>query len=146
MTSSSQTSVLFLCSANAARSQMAEAFLKHMAGDKFQVYSAGLHPTEIHPLTVQVMNEMGIDMNGQKSKSVAVFLGKQSFDYVISVCDHTAKDCPRLFPGALRILNWPFADPSAEVGSSEEQINSFRKIRDLIKSKIEAFVSENDWI
>jgi arsenate reductase len=96
--------VLFLCTHNAARSQMAEALLRHLAGDRFEVVSAGLEPTEVHPFTHQVLTERGIEMHPLRAKGVREFLGKVKVDYAIAVCNPAEIDCPRMFPFALRIL------------------------------------------
>jgi arsenate reductase len=132
--------VLFLCTGNSARSQMAEALLRRHAGDRFEVYSAGIEPKGIHPLTVQVMNEIGIPLEGHRSKSVDEFLGKVSVRYAIIVCESAERECPRLYPFAVNRLSWHFADPAAAQGSLEEQLSCFRDIRDQIDRRIQ------DWL
>lgn len=136
--------VLFICSQNAGRSQMAEAFLRRFAGDSFEVESAGLEPAaEVHPLVQQVMAEEGIDLSAQKPQSVFdLFRQGRLFDYVIAVCDTaTAESCP-VFPGLTKRWHWPFPDPAAVTGSPEEQLAKVRAIRDMIREKVERPFSE----
>jgi arsenate reductase len=128
--------VLFLCAHNAARSQMAEALLRRHAGDQFNILSAGLEPTTIHPLTLRVLNEIGIDASRQEAKGMAGLLGKHIFQLVIFVCERTQANCPHIFPFALQTLNWPFEDPAAATGTEEEQLAKFRAIRDQIEDQI----------
>ena len=130
--------VLFLCTGNSARSQMAEGFLKYMAGDRFEVYSAGVKPTAVNPLAIKVMAEIGIDISKHKSKSVMEFID-QSFDYVITVCGNAQKTCP-VFPGEHEKIHWDLEDPAAAEGSEEERAAIFRRIRDEIEQRIK------DWI
>jgi len=130
--------VLFLCTGNSARSQMAEGFLKYMAGDRFEVYSAGVKPTAVNPLAIKVMAEIGIDISKHRSKSVMEFID-QSFDYVITVCDNAQKTCP-VFPGEHEKIHWDLEDPAAAEGSEEERAAIFRRIRDEIEQRIK------DWI
>jgi len=132
--------VLFLCTGNSARSQMAEGFLKYMAGDRFEVYSAGVKPTAVNPLAIKVMAEIGIDISKHKSKSVMEFID-QSFDYVITVCGNAQKTCP-VFPGEHEKIHWDLEDPAAAEGSEEKKIVVFRKIRDEIKKNILAFINK----
>ena len=133
---SSKTRVLFLCTHNSARSQMAEGLLRRLAGNRFEAYSAGTEATGVRPQAVDVMNEIGIDISGQKSKTLQQYLG-QPFDYVITVCDAANEACP-VFPGAKQRLHWSFEDPAAAVGSEEERLMVFRTVRDDIKEHIEA--------
>jgi arsenate reductase (thioredoxin) len=133
---SSKARVLFLCTHNSARSQMAEGLLRHLAGDRFEVYSAGTEVTFVRPHAIEVMNEIGIDISGQKSKTLADYLG-QPFDYVITVCDSANEACP-VFPGAKRRLHWSFDDPAAAVGREEERLRVFRSVRDNIEEHIES--------
>jgi arsenate reductase len=135
--------VLFLCTGNSARSQMAEAFLRKYANDRFEVFSAGLEPKGIHPLTVRVMQEKGISLEGQTSKLLSVYMGKVNFDWLITVCDNADKNCP-FFPGIGSRLHWPFEDPAALVGSEEEQLAKFRQVRDAIELKINNWLAEFD--
>lgn len=134
--------VLFLCTGNSARSQMAEAFLRKYADDRFEVYSAGLEPKGIHPLTVQVMEEIGSPMDQHVSKGVNVYLGKVHFQYLITVCDEAEKNCPTAWPGINQRLYWSFEDPAAFQGSEEERLEKFREIRDQVEWKIKQWISE----
>jgi arsenate reductase len=133
--------VLFICVHNSARSQMAEAFLKQLAGERFVVESAGLEPGTLNPVVVEVMQEAGIDISQNKAKSAFDFYrqGKQ-YDYVITVCDESqAGACP-MFPGRGERLHWGFEDPSKFQGTREEKLEKTRTVRDQIKQKI------NEWI
>jgi len=134
--------VLFLCTSNSARSQMAEAFLRWYAGGTFEVYSAGLEAKKINPLTVQVMEEIGIDLSSHYSKSVKEFLGKVLFQYLITVCDDAEKNCPTVWPGVNERLHWSFEDPAAFEGTDEEKLNKFREIRDEINRKVQDWLFE----
>jgi arsenate reductase len=129
-------SVLFLCTHNAARSQMAEALLRKHAGDRFEVVSAGLEPTRIHPLALRVLNEIGVDVSGQHAKGLGGLMGKKSFQLAIIVCERTQKNCPTIYPFALQRLDWPFEDPAAAQGTEEEQLQTFRDVRDQIEARI----------
>lgn len=133
--------ILVLCTGNSARSQMAEAFLRELLRDRAEVFSAGTEPRPIHPLTIKVMSEIGIDISGQSSKSVASFLG-QRFAYVITVCDRAAENCP-VFPGISRRFHVPFEDPAKADGSESEKLAVFRRVRDEIRAWAEAWVREN---
>jgi arsenate reductase len=133
--------VLFLCTGNSARSQMAEAFLRHYAGDRFEVYSAGLEPKEIHPYTRQVMAEVGLDLAGHRAKSVLEFLGKVHFGYLITVCADAERNCPT-FPGVAKRYHWPFPDPAAFEGSEEEKLAQFRAVRDAIDKRIKEWLAQ----
>ncbi|MEW5894740.1 MAG: arsenate reductase ArsC [Candidatus Omnitrophota bacterium] len=139
----SKNSVLFVCIHNSARSQMAEAFLKNIAAERFSVESAGLEPGKLNPVVVEVMKEIGIDLSNHKTKSVDGFLKRGvSFDYVITVCDDASGErCP-MFPGKHRREHWSFADPSALKGSWEEKLAGTRVIRDQIKKRIQDFIKE----
>ncbi len=128
--------VLFLCTGNTARSQMAEAFLRHHAGERFEVHSAGLEPGVMRPLTLQVMEEAGVSMAGHFSKGVEVYLGKLHFNYLITVCDNAEKNCPAVWPGVNQRLHWSFEDPAAFSGSYDERLNKFRQVRDQIECKV----------
>ena len=136
------TRVLFLCTGNSARSQMAEAFLRTYGGEQFEAFSAGLEPRPIHPLTTQVMQESGIDISGQHSKGVEIYLGKTLFHYLITVCDKAEKNCPTNWPGVNQRLHWSFEDPAAFEGSEEEKLEKFRAIRDQIEKRIKEWVAE----
>lgn len=136
--------VLFVCVHNSARSQMAEAFLNHLAGDRFEAVSAGLEPGTLNPLAVEVMKEIGIDISSKKTKSVFdLFKKGELFSYVVTVCDaKSAEACP-VFPGLLtKTIHWSFEDPSAFTGTHEERLEKTRKVRDAIKEKIEQWLRE----
>jgi len=133
--------VLFLCTGNSCRSQIAEGFLRHLGGDDFQVFSAGVMPIGVNSLAIKVMNEAGVNIVSQSSKSIKEFLGQQ-FDYVITLCNDTKEICP-VFPGECERLHWHLDDPAKASGSGGERIIIFRKIRDQIKSHIELFLKEN---
>ncbi len=137
----SKTRVLFLCTGNSCRSQMAEAFLRKHAGDQFEVYSGGMEPKPIHPLTIRVMEEAGIDMSGQYSKPLAQFMGRVHFGYLITVCTDAEDKCP-IFPGMGIRLHWPFEDPAAFQGTEEEKLAKFRQTRDQIEKKVLAWLAE----
>src|SRR4030042_2992575 len=129
--------VLFICVHNSARSQMAEAFLKQEAGDRFEVESAGLEPGKLNPIVIEVMKEVGIDISQNKTKSVYDFYkqGKQ-YDYVITVCEESQSGACPVFPGKGERLHWGFDDPSAFKGSPEERLAKTRVVRDKIRKKI----------
>lgn len=136
--------VIFLCTGNSARSQMAEAFLREDAGDQFEPQSAGLDPSVIHPMTKTVMEEVGVGLDGQYSKSVREYLGKQHFGYLITVCDHAEENCPTTFPGVGQRMHWSFEDPAAFRGSEEEKLLKFRMVRDQIDRRLQAWLQELD--
>jgi arsenate reductase len=137
--------VLFVCIHNSARSQMAEAFLNSLAGDRFEAESAGLEPGSLNPLAVEAMKEIGIDITGNKTKSVFDFIRQgKLFHYVITVCDETSGGrCP-IFPGYASRLHWNFPDPSALEGTYEKKLEKTREIRDQIMAKTEAWIKETD--
>ena len=137
----SKKRVLFICVHNSARSQMAEAFLKQLAGDKFEVESAGLEPGTLNPLAVEAMKEAGIDISQNKTKSVFDFYkqGKQ-YDYVITVCDESQSGACPMFPGKGERLHWGFDDPSSFQGTPEERLEKTRVVRDKIRKKIEEWL------
>ena len=130
--------VLFLCMANSARSQMAEGLLKVLGSGRWVVQSGGIFSSYVHPLAIRVMEEIGVDISKQTSKSIDRFV-KKKFDYLITLCDDAAKSCPH-FPGAGKRYHWPFEDPAAAIGTVEERLAVFRKIRDKLKIKIEEFL------
>lgn len=134
--------VLFLCTGNSARSQMAEAFLRRYGSDHFEAYSAGLEPKGINPLTIRVMNEIGFDLSGQRSKGVQEFLGKVFIHELITVCDKAEKNCPTTWPGVIKKMHWSFEDPAAFEGSEEQKLEKFREIRDQIEQKVRGWVQE----
>ena len=132
----SKKKVLFLCTHNSARSQMAEGLLRHMAGDRFEAFSAGTEQTRVRPEAIGAMREVGVDISGQESETLARYL-EQSFDYVITVCDEANEACP-VFPGAKVRLHWSFPDPSRAGGSEEERLAAFRSVRDRIGDRLQA--------
>jgi arsenate reductase len=134
-----KTRVLFLCTGNSCRSQMAEGALRQLAGDRFEVASAGTTPTRINPTAVRVMAEIAIDISEQRSKSVVEMMGEH-FDYVVTVCDNAREACP-VFPGRATKLHWSFDDPASAEGSEEERLEVFRRVRDEIVSSIREFIS-----
>jgi len=131
--------VLFLCTGNSFRSQMAEGFLRYMAGDKFEVFSAGIKPTQVNPLAIRVMAGVGVDISKHRSKSATEFIGQQ-FDYVITVCDNAKQTCP-VFPGYYENIHWSLEDPAEAKGSEEERLTVFRRIRGEIKDSILVFLA-----
>jgi arsenate reductase (thioredoxin) len=134
--SGDRSRILFLCTHNSARSQMAEGLLKHLAGDRFEAMSAGTEATRVRPLAVRAMEEIGIDISGQESKTLERYL-QEPFDHVITVCDDANEACP-FFPGAQRRLHWSFEDPSRAEGSEEERLAVFRSVRDRIRDRVQA--------
>lgn len=137
-----KTRVLFLCTGNSARSQMAEVFLRYYAGDRFEAHSAGLEPKPINPLTLVVMEEIGFDLSEQRSKGVEVYLGKTHFEYLITVCDDADKNCPTVWPGVNQRLHWSFEDPAQFVGTEEQKLAKFRQIRDAIRERVKAWLTQ----
>lgn len=131
--------VLFLCTHNSARSQMAEGFLRAMAGDRFEVASAGTEATHVRPLAIHAMAEVGIDLSGHASKTLDRFVG-EPWDFVITVCDAANEACP-VFPGAARRLHWSFPDPAAATGSEDERLAVFREVRDAIRRRLEEWLA-----
>jgi arsenate reductase len=138
----SKTKVLFLCTGNSARSQIAEAFVRRYAGDRFEAYSAGLEPRPIHPFTLRVMEEIGYNLSGHRSKDVTEYLGKQHFGYLITVCSDAEARCPTAFPGVSQRLCWPIQDPAAFEGSEEETLEKFRQARNEIAARIKTWLLE----
>ena len=131
--------VLFLCTGNSARSQMAEGWLRHLAGDRFEVFSAGTHPAGLNPGSVETMAEVGIDISGHRSKNALEFL-LQPFDYVITVCDRAKESCP-VWSAARHLLHWSFDDP-AGIADPFERRRVFSRIRDEIAARIQQFLDE----
>jgi len=131
--------VLILCTGNSARSQMAEGLLRALAGEQFDVFSAGTRPSSVNPLAVAAMDERGIDIRSHRSKHLSEFLS-QPFDYVITVCDNAAEACP-LFPGPARRIHWSFPDPAAVEGSETERLASFRQVRTAIEAQLGAWLA-----
>ena len=128
--------VLFLCTHNSARSQMAEGLLRQLAGDRFEVMSAGTEATHIRPLAIRAMDEIGVDISGQESKTLERYRG-EPFDYVITVCNDANEACP-FFPGATNRLHWSLPDPSAAKGTEEERLEVFRSVRDALRDRVQA--------
>jgi arsenate reductase len=138
------TRVLFLCTHNSSRSQMAEGLLRARGGECYVAMSAGTHPRAVHPLAIAVMREIGIEISeaaGHRAKSIDE-LGGQPFDLVVTVCDEAAEECP-FFAGARRQVHWSFPDPSAATGSEEERLAVFRQVRDAIAARIDAWLAES---
>jgi arsenate reductase len=136
----SKQTVLILCTANSARSQMAEALLRRKVGDRFAVRSAGIEPGRVNPFAIQAIEELGISMEGHRSKHLNEFLGRVKVDHLITVCDNAAERCPTVWPGVTERLHWPFDDPAAATGSDQDKLQRFREIRDRISAKLD------DWL
>jgi arsenate reductase (thioredoxin) len=135
--------VLFLCTGNSCRSQMAQGFLRELGGDRFSVYSAGTDPAEsVHPLAVTAMAERGIDISQQRPTNVGDYLGRLAVRHLIIVCAGANERCPRIFPGILNRMFWPFDDPAAFVGSPTATLEKFRDVRDEIEACIKRWLSE----
>lgn len=137
-----KTKVLFLCTGNSARSQMAEVFLRRYAGDRFEAYSAGLEPKDIDPSTVRVMEEIGSSLDGHRSKPLTEYMGQVHFDYQITVCSDADEKCPSTFPGMGQRLHWAFEDPVAFAGSEEDTLAKFREVRDQIDERTRGWLAE----
>lgn len=131
--------VLFLCTGNSCRSQMAEGFLRELFGNEFEAASAGTHPARINPMAVRVMAEAAIDISGQHSKSVDELM-QEHFDYVITVCDHAREVCP-VFPRAAKKLHWSLEDPAEAAGTEDERLDVFRRVRDQIAERVRDFAT-----
>lgn len=131
--------VLFLCTGNSCRSQMAEGWLRHLAGRRFEALSAGVDPDGLNPRAVRAMAEVGVDVSGQTSDPIGDYLDDPP-DVVISVCDRAEKSCP-VFPGNVRRLRWLFPDPAAATGTDEEVMGEFRAVRDAIRARIESWLA-----
>ncbi len=139
-----KTKVLFLCTGNSARSQMAEAYLRHHGGDRFEAFSAGLRPSGINPYTQRVMAEAGVSLDGQWSKDVKEYMGRASFGYLITVCGHAEENCPRTFLGISRRLHWDLEDPAAFEGDEAATLAKFREVRDGIEALVLSWIAEQD--
>lgn len=133
--------VLFLCTGNSCRSQMAEGLLRHLASDRFEVFSAGTEPKSMHPYTFQVMEEIGIEMMEHYPKSISDFLGHEKFDFLIVVCSAAEAACPKIFPGVRARWYWPFEDPTVAEGTEWEKLEVFREVRDRIEEQIRNWIS-----
>ncbi|MCB1188121.1 arsenate reductase ArsC [bacterium] len=142
-----RTKVLFLCTGNSARSQLAEALLRHIAPEEFMAFSAGTDPKPVHPLTIKVLEEIGVSTEGLRSKSLKEYLGKQFFGFIIIVCSQAAESCPTVWPGIsgriTQLEHAFFSDPAAAEGGPEEQLEAFRSVRDEIRAYLEKFVAEH---
>jgi len=136
----SRPRVLFLCMHNSCRSQMAEALLRHLAGDRFEAASAGIERRGVHPLAIRALEEIGAETDGLYSKTMVELAG-QHFDVVVTTCDEAQEACPR-WPGAAAMLHWGFPDPSAAEGADEERMAVFREVRDAVAARVKAFLAE----
>lgn len=132
--------VLFLCTGNSCRSQMAEALARHLGGGRVESFSAGTDPKGVHPFTIRALADVGIDASGQASKHVRTLL-KEKFDYVITVCDRAQESCP-IWPGVKEQIHWSFDDPAQVEGTDEQKLRAFAAVRDAITNRIRRFLSE----
>ncbi len=132
--------VLFLCTHNSARSQMAEGWLRHLAGDTFEVFSAGTEPRQPHPLAVEAMRDCGIDISGHTSKGLEGILGHVPVRYAIIVSARASNECPRIYPALGEVLHWPFDDPSAATGFEADRLAGFRRVRDEIGERLRSWL------
>jgi arsenate reductase len=132
--------VLILCTGNSARSQMAEGLLRNMAGDRIEVASAGVAPTQVRPEAIEAMKEIGIDISNHRSKSVDELI-TQAFDYVITVCDNANQHCP-MFPGACRRIHWSIEDPAAVAGDDKTRLEAFRRARNELRERLDKFIDD----
>jgi arsenate reductase len=140
MATTGKLKVLFVCTGNSARSQMAEAFLRGLGGEGYEVYSAGLEPNKgVNPFAIRVMEELGYDMSAHRAKHLSEYVDKVEFDYLITVCGNAEKRCPH-FPGQGVRVHWGFEDPAVFVGTDEERLAKFREVRDLIQEHIRAWL------
>lgn len=138
MTPTSPSRVLFVCTHNSARSQIAEALLQQMGGADFEVHSAGTEETRVHPLAIRVLAEHGIDWSDARSKTITKYLGQQ-FDYVITVCDRARETCP-VFPGSTNTLHWGLDDPSEVAGTDSEKVTAFRRTKMELAGRLRSFI------
>ncbi len=136
---SDRKSILILCTGNSARSQMAEGLLKHICGDEFEIFSAGTKPSFVRPEAVKALSEIGIDISGNRSKSVEEFANRE-IDYVLTVCDNAKENCP-YFPAKSKVVHHSFFDPANVIGDDETRLSAFRKVRDEIREYF-----ENDFV
>jgi arsenate reductase (thioredoxin) len=134
-TTQRKLTVLFLCTANTARSQLAEALLRHHAGARFEITSAGLEPGTLNPFTTRVLEERNIDITGLYAKGLKPMLGQRNFHYLITVCSRAEENCP-IFPGVSYRLAWPFEDPAAFIGDEVGKLEKFRAVRNAIEARI----------
>ena len=133
--------VLFLCTHNSARSQLSEALLRHHAPGRFAVHSAGLEPGDVHPLTLTVLEERGVNTEGLHAKPLKSLLGREHFHYLITVCARAEQNCP-VFPGVSTRLSWPFEDPANATGTADERLAAFRRVRDEIEGQLVSWLHE----
>lgn len=134
--------VLFLCTGNTARSQMAEAILRDRAGDRFEAHSAGLEPSDVRPEAIAVLQEAGIPVDGLRSKGVEEYLGRVYINYLITVCSHAEEHCPRIWPSGGERLFWPVDDPASVDGSEERRLTAFRQARDRLIQLIDEWIAQ----
>lgn len=136
--------ILFLCTGNSCRSQIAEGFLRHYAGDRFDVHSAGSEPKdEVHPFAIEVMDEKGIDISDHRPKHVGDYLGRLPVRHLIVVCGDANEKCPRIFPGLQTRQFWNLDDPAAFVGDRQETLDEFRRIRGEIETRVKLWIRDN---
>ena len=133
--------VLFICTGNSCRSQMAEGLLRHLAGDRFEVFSAGTHPSHVHPMSISIMEELGIDISHHTSDDIDQYLG-QGIDFVITVCDSAKELCPT-FPEGTENIHWSIPDPFTGWSDDERFITNYRSCRDLIKEHLGEFIKKH---
>lgn len=134
--------ICFLCTRNSARSLIAETLMRHLAGDRFEVLSAGLRPGEVHPLTLRVLEEKRFATDHLRSKGVETVMGRVGVRYAVIVCEEAEATCPRIYPFATQTLRWPFPDPAAVSGDEEDQLRAFRDVRDQIERRIRAWLAD----
>lgn len=135
--------ILFLCTGNSARSQMAEGLMRQYSGERFEVYSAGLEPKGINPYAIKAMDEIGIDIRGQRSKGLKEYMGRMFFHYLITLCGHADTNCPQALwaQGGVK-MHWPFEDPAAVEGTNEAKLAAFRETRNLLEVKLKSWMTE----
>jgi arsenate reductase len=138
----SKAAILFLCYSNSARSQMAEGMVRAWAGAHFEPYSAGIEAHGVHPLAVQVMDEIGIDISGHTSKILREYMGRKHFGYLITLCVDADAACPTTFPGMGQRLHWPFDNPAKAEGNAEAKLAKFRAVRDQIRARLTVWLAE----
>jgi arsenate reductase len=136
--------VLFVCTHNSARSQMAEGWLRHLAGDRFDVRSAGVEPGTLNPLSVRAMEEVGVDLSGHRAKGIDEYLGRLAVWHLVVVCDKADQSCPRVWHGMRERHFWPFEDPAAATGAEDDRLAAFRRVRDAIGEKLRTWIVELD--
>ena len=135
--------VLFLCTGNTARSIMGEAILRHIAGDRFEVHSAGLEPSSVRPETLRVLEEDGYDTDGLHSKPVDAYLGQMFINYLITVCEQAEKNCPHIWPPGGERIFWPVEDPATVEGDETERLGAFRRARDDMRTRIDGWLQDH---